>query len=347
MKIDRESFLADLEAIKPGLTPAEVLIQSSCFAFLDGLVWTYNDLVCCNVPSKLGDSFTGAIPATPLLTQLGKLSESEVDISQNIKAKGEMVIAGKGKKRTYITMENKVMLEVSKVDKPKTWHPLPKEFAEGVKLVKDCGGNDKSKPMYTVVRWHPKWLEAADGFQMMRFLVDTSTLEAPVLIKRDAIQHVSSLGMTKYAVSNAWVHFRNPAKLVMSCRKVMGIEFENLSKFLNKEGGSLVTLPKGLEKACALCNTFAMENKDHSLVKITLSQSGSRIEARGVSGRHEQPIKGVEYKGPDMVFLAKPDLLSQLVKKHSDFTIAEGWIRAKGPRFTFLARLWRPEVLQT
>ncbi len=346
MRIDREAFLADLEAIKPGLTPAEVLIQSSCFAFLDGLVWTYNDLVCCNVPSKLGNSFTGAVPAQPLLTQLGKLAESEVDIRLSKDGK-ELLILGKGKKETGITMENKVMLEVSKVDRPKEWHPLPKEFSEGVKLVKDCGGSDKSKPMYTVVRWHPKWLEAADGFQMMRFKVDAPTLQEPALIKRDAIQHVSNLGMTKFSITNAWVHFRNPAKLVMSCRKQIGIEFENLSKFLNKEGGQEVSLPKGLEAACNLCNTFAAENKDHSLVKVTLSSSGSKIEAKGVSGRHEQPIKGVGYKGPNMTFLAKPELLGQLVKKHSDFTIAEGWIRAKGPRFTFLARLWRPEALQT
>ncbi len=346
MKVDRESFLADLEAIDPGLTPAEVLIQSSCFAFLDGLVYTYNDLISCSVPSKLGN-FKGAVPAKPLQIQLGKLTESEVDISSNGKEQGEMIIAGKGKKRTYITMEAKVMLEVTKVDKPKEWHPLPKEFSEGVKLVKDCGGSDKSKPMYTVVRWHPKWLEAADGFQMMRFKIQTPNLKEPVLIKRDAIQHVSSLGMTKYSVTNAWVHFRNPAKLTMSCRKVMGIDFENLTPFLIKEGGKSVSLPKGLEKACDLCNTFSSENKDHSLVKVTLSSSGCKIEARGVSGRHEQPIKGVDYQGPDMTFLAKPELLGQLVKKHSDFTIAEGWIRAKGPRFTFLARLWRPEALQT
>jgi len=43
MKINRQEFLDSLEMVKAGLSPREFIEQSSCFAFKEGEVLTFND----------------------------------------------------------------------------------------------------------------------------------------------------------------------------------------------------------------------------------------------------------------------------------------------------------------
>ena len=55
MLIDRAKLLAALELVSPGLSPREILEQSSCVVFRGGRIATFNDEVACSVKFPMGE----------------------------------------------------------------------------------------------------------------------------------------------------------------------------------------------------------------------------------------------------------------------------------------------------
>jgi hypothetical protein len=70
-RINREEFLRNLESVEPGLSPREILEQSSCFIFQKGWIKTFNDEVACKIKSPL--KLEGAVQAAPLLAILSAI----------------------------------------------------------------------------------------------------------------------------------------------------------------------------------------------------------------------------------------------------------------------------------
>ena len=90
MKVNRENLLKELESVIPGLSPKEVIEQSSCFVFQDNVITTFNDEIACSIGTAL--DIKGAVPAKLLLEVLRKVTDEEVEIKQK---KGELSIFGK------------------------------------------------------------------------------------------------------------------------------------------------------------------------------------------------------------------------------------------------------------
>lgn len=334
VRVKREELLRRLQSVAPGLAAKEVVEQSSCFAFQNGKVYSYNDELACQCPSGLGKTFAGAVLAKPLLELLEKLPEDEVEVDIG---EGELVIVGK-RRRAGIRMEAEITLGIGNVETPETWRELPPGFNDAVEVVGTCASADDARFSLTCVHVHPKWLEACDNYQLLRYRLKTGA-EKPFLVKRDALRHVTALGMAEIAETVNWVHFRNPNKLILSCRRYLE-EYPDLNAVYDVEGAP-VTLPGGLAEAVDKASVF-LQDQD-SKVLIHLSPGKLKVKGQGADGWFYE-TKKIEYTGTKMEFLVSPKLLVELTKRQVECEVAPERLKAKGAKWTYVAVLSKPEV---
>lgn len=332
IRVNRADLLQRLETVQAGLSPKDIVEQSSSFVFLDGHVVTYNDETACRTASPLGKKFKGAVAAAPLLAILRKLPEDEVELEA---ADGELVVSGK-RRKAGIRMDAEIHLPVDKVDYPEEWKPLHEDFTDAVSLVQECATKDESQFTLTCVHVHPKWVEACDNYQMTRFKLKTG-VSGPTLVKRESIKHIIDLGMTELGETENWIHFRNPNGLTVSCRRYME-EYPDLVPFLSGEGGHPATLPKGLVEAAENAEIFSSENVDDNKVTIELKPGKLHISGQGVSGWYSE-VKKLAYDGERMEFTISPSLLKEITKRHNDCEINGSTLKVDGGKFIYVTCL--------
>ena len=316
----RAELLAQLEAVRPGLSTKEYISQSSCFAFRGGWVMTFNDDTSCRAPTGLPGEFTFAIKADPLTELLRKMTEDRIQLEFR---GAELVVRGKGGKECELPVEKDVLLPVEKVDKPGEWVALAGEFAEAVDLVKETASKDESQFSVTCIHIAPDRMESADRWQISRYRLKTGVQES-TYVRADSIRHIVQLGMTKMSVTKNWVHFRNPDKLIHSCRKYLDdVQFPDVGQWLKMTNGSKFVLPPGLVDAVEKADIFSKENGDQNQVLVEMSGAGGgRLKVSGVGtyGRYTEPKK-IRYTGPEFKFLISPKILIQIAKTYTECQI--------------------------
>jgi hypothetical protein len=338
MKVNRESLLRTLEAVAPGLAKREAIEQSTCFIFRDGRVVTFNDDVACSHTLDIGAE--GAVTAQKLLDILGKLPEDEIDITQG---DGELIIKGKGRK-AGVRMDAEVTLPMEGLEPPTEWRELPEEFCDAVGIVQQCASTDTGGAFnLTCVHVHPKYLEACDNFQMTRYPLETG-IRKPTLVKREAIRHVAGLGMTELAETKTWVHFRNPAGLVLACRRYLD-KYEDMEPVLELTDGRPATLPGGLAEAVDRAELFSADNTENNLVTVELRRDKLRLRGEGNLGWFIEQ-RSIKYDGEPFAFKIGPKLLVELTKRHNEMELGSKptpKLRIDTGKFQYVACLVIPE----
>jgi DNA polymerase III sliding clamp (beta) subunit (PCNA family) len=323
--------------VQPGLTPKAVQEQSNCFVFLNGQVKTYNEEIACSHPTKLPEDVQGAVKALPMLQLLQKLPEDEIIVAV---VEGTFLIRGKAKE-AGLCMESEIHLPVDTVEPPGKWKKLESDFSEAVEIVQHCAGKDKDREyIFTCVHIHPEWLEACDNVQMVRYNIATP-LDRPVLVSRDNLKHIVTMGMTRIAESEHWIHFKNPSGLTLSCLRYLEAGYRNLSPFFqNSKGFKAVAFPKGLAEATEKAEIFSAETteKGQNKVIVELTPNKLRIKGQGINGYYTE-TKKVSWDGKSMLFMIAPQLLAKLVKQHPECQISSGQLKVEAEKFTYLSCL--------
>lgn len=332
MKVDREVLLNQLESIKSGLSPREIIEQSSCFVFDNGKVMTYNDEIACAQDSCL--KIKGAVQAEPLIAVLSKLPNDVVDIEMG---EGELRVKA-GKRNAGVRMEAEVLLPIDSVEKPKKWKPLPDDFGDAIYIVSQCAGKDESQFVITCVHITGEFVEACDNYQLSRYPIAVP-VKQKCIVRAASLKHICDLDMTEIAETQTWLHFRNPAGLVLSCRKAED-DYPTLDAHL-KATGEPTTLPKGLAEATAVAQIFSKENADNDDVMINLSPKNGgmlRVRGEGASGWYSE-VKRIKYSGSAMKFVIAPKLFAELTKRHNECLINPNQLIVNAGKFTYVTSL--------
>jgi DNA polymerase III sliding clamp (beta) subunit (PCNA family) len=341
LKIDREKFLHCLESVLPGVSKSDTVQQSSSFCLRNGEVFTFDEETACRSSSPLSKEFQGAVPADKLLNGLRKLPDEELEVF--IK-ESHLVFKTKGGKREFaVRMEEQILLPIDEVEVPKTWTPLHKDFAEAVGVVHRSAGHDASDFGLTCVHIHPEWVEAADGYQACRWVMDTK-FKSEWLVRQTAIKCIVSMGMMEFAESSTWVHFRSPSGLIVSCRAYTE-EYrrtEGITKLIESSRGEKASLPKGLTEATAIAEQFSRENAEANMVKIQLIPGELKLTGRGISGYYKERKK-LNYVGKKLTFCINPKMLTDIVKRHNDVELSDKMLRVNGENYVYMAWLMSPE----
>lgn len=330
MQVGREELLRKLELVQPGLSDKELIEQSGCLVFTGGRVVTFNDEVSCRAPSSL-NGVEGAVPAKKLLELLRKLTEDSLDLYEE---EGRLIVKGK-RKASGIRMEKEVLLAYKTVERPKKgdWRELDPEFLQAVEVVQHCATSDQSMPVLTCVHIHPKWLEACDDYQICRYRIKTG-VERPVLVKRDHLKQVVALGVTQFAETPGWIHFRSD-EVTVSCRRYLD-EYKDVSAAFEVEGQD-INLPKGLVEAAERAALFCEED----LVTVKIGPGRLRVESEDATGWYYESKKST-YAGPALEFLIPPGLLAELTKKYNACTVSDIKLKVTGEKWQYVTRLNAP-----
>lgn len=339
--VNRSEFLARLECVQPGLSPRDIVEQSSCLVFRGGAVWTYNDEVACRATSGLPKDFEGAVQAKQLLDVLRKLGEDDVELHLGEK---ELIVVGKGR-RAGVRMDEEILLPLDKLERPQKemWRELPENFTDAVGMVAECAGKDESQFAMTCVHFHGKWIEACDNSQLTRYRIKTG-IEKPFLVRRDSLKHITTLGMTRISETDAWVHFRNGNGLTLSCRRYIE-SYPDLNPLLTVEAPEQINLPKGLVEAAQKAEIFSAENPDSNNVIIEIKPGKLRIKGVGVFGWYSE-VKKINYNAAPIAFLIGPKLLATICKKHNECAIGNGRLMVDGGKWKYVTCLGTPAKIE-
>lgn len=333
MRVNREELLSRLESLRPGLSSREVLEQSSCFVFKEGNAATFNGEVCCRCPTGLEPSFTGAVKSGPLLNILRKTPDDEIEVSEE---GGAFFVRRKGG-TTKFNVEADIHLPVEYVEQPKLWLDLHEEFCEAVGLVKECAGKQNANFAITCLHIHPKWIEATDTCQVIRYKIRTGVNQS-ILVRRDSIKHICDMGMTEFSETDAWIHFKNASGLMMSFGRYPVDQEINLGKHL-KTTGSPLRFPKGIKLAAELAGEFSCENGvENNMVKVELEPGRMIIEGTGISGMHRERRK-ITYNGDHICFLISPKLLGDIVDRYNECQLADDRLKVDGGKWRYISFL--------
>ncbi len=330
MKINRETFLNDLNVVKAGLSPREFVEQSSCFCFRDGEVMTFNDEVACR--KFVGLKFTGAVQANNLLAILEKLDDTELMVREN--DNGELEFKGKHK-GFGIIKDAEIFLPIDKVEKPTKWVKLSDKFTEAVGLVHHCVSSDESRFLLTCIHLHPDYVEACDNLQIMRVGVKTG-VKSSVLVRGTSLVHITSLGMDQMSMSKSWIHFKNHDGLILSCR-IYSEDFPVLDELMVVKGSSIV-IPKGLMEASERAAVFANDKSGDTHISVKIADGRVRLLGEGLTGWYRE-VKQVTYDGPPIEFVIAPELLHYISDKYSEARINESKLRAEAGHWVYVTAL--------
>lgn len=330
IKVNREQLLHELETVKSGLSDREIVEQSSCFVFRGGIVHTYNDEMACQQRTSL--KIEGAVKATPLISILEKLPESEVEV---LPGDEELLIVGK-RRKAGIRMEQEILLPIEVVPTPTKWRVLHAEFSDAVSMVQQCAGRDESQFAITCVHINKGFVEAFDNYQLARYTVDTGIRSKSILIRRGSAKQVASLGVTHVGETENWVHFKNDDGLMISCRRYVE-DYPELDELLAVDGVQ-TSLPKGLAEACDKASVFSADNPDDDMIAVEILPGKIRIKGTGASGWYTESKKA-RYKGQPLTFSIPPALLIEIVKQHNQCEVSESRLKVDGGKFTYVTCL--------
>lgn len=332
MKVVRTELLHQLESVQAGLSPREIIEQSSCFVFKDGKVLTYNDELAGQHSCSL--AIQGAVHAESLLNVLRKMPEDELEVELT---NGEIVLIGK-RRRAGISMQEEILLSVENVEKPGKWVKLHPAFSEAVDTVQSCAsGKNEEKFTTTCIHVHPKWIEAFDNYQLARYTLDTGISKA-TLVRRDTLKHIVNLGMTKFSETENWIHFKNADGLILSCKHSRD-EFQDLTPFIEADKGKKIALPKGIGEVVERCEIFSVSNPDDDKqIEVTIKPEWLRIKGTGGHGWFQEKKK-IAYNGPSMSFKIAPKLLVDLATKVGECRVSTNLMRVDAGSYVYVTSL--------
>ncbi len=333
MRIKTSDLLRTLDVVQCAVAQRETVEQSKCFCFQDGQVYTYDGDIMCQAPSGLNGKVVGAVSAKHFIDLLRKLPDADLDLE---KSGGELILKGKRKLTTFM-LEEKVSLPLHEVDKPGEWSKLPDDFAEAVAMVQECATNENLVFSRTCVHITPRYMQAYDNLQMIRYKIKTNLSTESVLLRKNAIKHIASLGATEFSETGAWIHFRNSVGLVVSCRLWLE-EYPDISPHFKTSGDS-ISIPKGLEEVVDRAQVFTQDMADANRVRVEVKGGRITISGLGILGRHEEYRAIKDYTGSDYAFFISPKLLTNMAKNFTEAELTPETLIVRGPKWTYLAAL--------
>ena len=340
-QIKREELSRCLSAVDMGLSTKDEVEQSSCYVFKGGRLQTFNGKVSCStkLPAPLRE-FECAVPSAEFRALLDKLDDEVLDVELKDDVEGAQIVMKmsrrKGRQsRAGIRVQTEVLLPVSEIVPPDEWTKIPGGFAEAIAAVEQCAGDDEGFVL-ACVHLHPQGIEACDNYQAIRYLLKTG-LDAAVLVKRDELKKIATMGMDKWAVAESWVHFlRDSDGLIVSSRRWQE-RYPKMDEAL-KVHGRQSRLPKGLVDAVARAEVFVGSKDQTTGVTIDLRPGRLRLLAEGAVGWYEERQE-VEYDGEPLSFRIAPRLLREVCRRSDRCVIGEDKLLIRGDRFQYISCL--------
>lgn len=327
--VNRKDYLNQLKSVLIGISTKSPVEYSDCFIFSKGMVSTYNYEVACSADTEI--DIEGTVPAEPLLNLLERLDGEEVDVFVE---NGELRVKS-GEKLAGIRLAGQYTLPFDLVERPKNFVPISDEMKDAILVTVECCSRSEAHPLLRCIHMTPTYLEASDDFRIVRYSIQTG-LSQSVLAKGQSVEYALKVGVNEMAVTENWLHFRNPNSVYISCRRMLD-QYPETSKFFEIRGKPL-TLPKDLDKAVERALVFWSETHKEAVVTVELSDGKMVVECSGQYGWYREP-RPSSYQGPHFRFYCAARVLGELSKRITECEIASQLLRMESGPILYVSRI--------
>ncbi len=336
MRVNRSTLIAQLEAVRFGVSAKNMVEQSTCVVFKGDKVFSFNDETACWGPSCLSLPTPVAVVAAPLLAALPKLPDDELEVIQK---ESGLLFRGKGKDFEVLG-ELEIRLPIDEVPIPTKWSPMPSEVLEGLPLVIDCASRNDADYIWSMVHLTDKFVEASDNAQVARWRAKCPPFARPLLVRAETLKSVIHIEPSEVSVLDQWVFFRQGTDGPMvGCRVYHEDKYQDMSSVVEGDGDfHTAILPKSLGDAADRAYVFSQENADQDDVTVKLEPGFAMIVGQGATGKYREKRK-VKYDGPAVEFQIPAKLLTKITKEFAECLISATMIRVKSGRLTYAVSL--------
>lgn len=308
----RSEILHSLEIVKPGIANKDTIEQSDSFAFHDGRVATFNDIISISHPYD-GIQFDGVIRANEIYQWLTKIKKE--DIVEDIQENEIILKAGRSKIGIPFQSELALPLDAISGDIGK-WFKIPDGMIEKMVLVSNAAGTDMSKAVTTCVHINNAgFVEATDEFSISHYTVEGKMSFKTFLIPASSVKEIGKINPTHVSVGKNWAHFKNKEGTIISGR-IYFEPFPDTSKVLNQtKKGVKIIFPRSIAKAVDKATIFA--KRDHALnerLEFMLNEHRILISSESDSGWFEEELN-TKYTGKELNIAVTPYLLRDIFSK--------------------------------
>jgi DNA polymerase III sliding clamp (beta) subunit (PCNA family) len=333
MIIKKANLQQALEIVKPGLANKEIVEQATSFAFMEGRVVTYNDEI--SISHKVdGLDITGAVKADKLYPLLAKIKKEEIDLEI---VKNEIIISsGRMKAGIFLQQEITLPLDQGVAEKGK-WKNLPANFTKSLEFAMGSCAKDMSKGVLTCVHIDKRgFIEGSDIYCLAKCDLKTELPIESTLIPASSAVQVVRVNPTKVASGNGWIHFRNNAGTIISCRTWEDVYPDSAKMDMIK--GARLILPKVDD---ALDRAAIFSKMDHILdeeVVINISDNRFKMRATSDDGWFEEELN-MKYSGAPIELAITPYLLRGILGETKACQYTENKLKFEGEGWFYITAL--------
>lgn len=332
MEISRKELLSVLESVKPGVASKDANDSMAYFLFSGTDVVTYNDKISIQHPFKT--PFSLFVKASDLHKIMSRLTEDKIIATEkgnklNIKCK--TMIANLSTIQDDEISER--IANVHKSLKGSKWAKLPENFCDSISLCAFFASTQESDQTLTCVHVNGSDCISSDNKRISHAVLD-SPLKT-MFVKASEIKNLIAIHPVKYAISKAWLHFKNEDGCIFSIRKMDG-KFPEFLPFFDFDGTE-INLPQDILEGMDIASIFA-EDSDPS-INIKISKGNIIISVKSDAGTIQHRSK-IDYDGDDISFIINPSFLKQMMTHSSSIIVAKDKARLETDNFRLVTALY-------
>lgn len=310
MKINRKELVKALEVVRPALASKEMIEQTTCFAFINNKVVTYNDEISISYPLEI--ELEGAVNAEEFYSFVKKVKGEEI----TFEIENEEILLKAGRSKAGLRRQSEILLPLDEIAEVKRWNKLPDDFVKAVHFCMSACGRDMSKAISTCVHIKSDFVEGSDNIRLAgHSLSGKLKIKENILVPADTISKIIKLIPIEFSTSEGWVHFKTSDGAVISCRTFDGV-YDDMSSFFEGTGEN-ITFPKEIISILERARIFSKRevSLDES-VEILLTRNKIQIKSESASGWFKETAK-TNYKGEELTFAIAPYVLVDILSETS------------------------------
>jgi DNA polymerase III sliding clamp (beta) subunit (PCNA family) len=325
MKMNRKELLEALKTTQPGLSKKEIIQQSMHVMFMGDCIATFNDQVA--VLKNFTTDFKCSVNGEEFYKVLEGIKEEEIEVfvdGDHVKINSKKTKAGFS---TLVGEQEKVDGMVAKlqatIDKPKFFRTLPENFIKGVSLCMFAASKDMTQGVNSCVAIRDNEVMSTDSLRLSRYELPSKIKDEILIPARDAYDLVK-YDVTKYGLSDGWIHFRTEDGVTFNCRTMKGEYPYSLIKKYFIPIKDKITLPPELQGVIKNAIVLAEGEVDIAkMVDITIKKGAIICKSSKERG---WMIKEVDcnYKGKELTFSINPVFMAQILETATTLSLVQG-----------------------
>lgn len=335
MILEREELLDALNAVMPGIDKKEIIEQMTHFQFTGENLVAYNDAIHIKYPFKT--DFICSVPAKPLHRLISSLKGDRVSLK---KAQNTLKVKSKESDSDLnIMVESDIDHILAKIEEDiikQKYKPIPDDFTQAAQLCSFSASKDETQGTLTCVHVKGTTIEAGDRTRCSRYTMEKKMPE--FLIRASVPNELVKYNVARYAVSNAWVHFKTAEGAFFSCRRVKG-DYLDYEPFFKDFKGAKVKLPDKLGGAINTLLAFGDEGwMSQPYMELVFKKDKLVCKVKSNIGRSTRQMK-MDYKKKERSIKINPYLLKQVLDKANIVYIGSRLALLKHDKFKHIIAL--------